>query len=209
MKLSEKDERHTATEWLAANGLHAKPFSKSEIGKSKTPDFRLFRDGRHVGFCEVKSSRPDERLNNKLAAVEAPQIVGVIDLRVSIYNRLSDDIKEAAKQFYAVNPTREFPNILVLINRDSSSRFADLHETLIGFHDYSGEDGLVRDYSQMSVAEGHMIGKRKYCIDLYVWIDWLKGHRPPRPCYVFGDIVFRAKVCGWLGIDPSKIDDVS
>jgi hypothetical protein len=198
---SEEADLRTAETWLAAHGLHVKRFPKPERKTGKTPDFRLFRDGQHVGFCEVKSPR-DERLDDKLQAeADAEQsfkTVGVVG-PTAAYNRISKHIDKAIEQFDAVNPDRLLPNILVFINWDQGSNYTDLHETLFGYHDYVDDKGrpTYRDNSRRKVAEGR-IKDGKHRIDLYVWIDGRTQRANPQT--ISGDDTHKTLICGWLGI---------
>jgi hypothetical protein len=205
----ENDDLDTAKAWLAAIGLQAERFTKADKRKGHdTPDFRLFRDGQHVGFCEVKSPREeqlDKRLRAAAAAEQSFRLVGKDDTHVRVYNRISDHIDKAVEQFDAVNPDRTLPNILVFVNWNETSDFSDLHEALFGEHHYVGDNNrLITDYSRRKIAEGQTIGTRKHRIDLYVWID---GRTKQPEGYLFsGDFVFRDKICGWLGVDPANIE---
>ena len=55
---SSEDEK-LVVKLLAEKGLRAERFSKVEIGQRKTPDFRGFKDGALMFFCEVKSVEED------------------------------------------------------------------------------------------------------------------------------------------------------
>jgi hypothetical protein len=126
----EVEDLRTATAWLAGNGLDAARFSAAERKVSKTPDFRIYRGNRHVGFCEVKSPR-DDWLDDQLARAEPFQLVGG-SRNDPAFNRISSHIAKAAEQFDAVNPDRTLPNILVFINWADANSFNDLYETLRG-----------------------------------------------------------------------------
>ncbi len=82
----EKVERY-----LTERRFRLERFSKAELGNGKTPDFRVFKEEEFAFFCEVKSIDAD---------------TGLDGLRNDpVFNRLTSDIHEAAKQFNAVNPS--------------------------------------------------------------------------------------------------------
>ena len=101
------------------------------------PDFRLVSWRGFAGFCEVKS--PATRLDEQLE--QAPPLTVVGGARSDpTFNRIARNIEKAVRQFDAVNPDHGVPNVLVLVNHDDNSGFADLCETLTGqFRSDSGD----------------------------------------------------------------------
>ncbi len=89
--------------YLEERGFTCKRFSKKETRAGKTPDFRVFRNGDFVFFCEVKSSPKDYWLDKLLEGAPPGQIVGG-GRSDPIFNRLTTDIHSAVKQVEAVNP---------------------------------------------------------------------------------------------------------
>jgi hypothetical protein len=88
----EKVERY-----LTDRGFSLERFSKTARRTGKTPDFRVFKDKQFAFFCEVKSIDLDTwfgGLKND-----------------PTFNRLTSDIHDAVKQFNAVNPMLEYPNV--------------------------------------------------------------------------------------------------
>jgi hypothetical protein len=195
----EKDDRLTASDWLAQHGLRAEQFSKHELRQDRdTPDFRLYRGDELVGFCEVKSPNDDDWLAKEIR--QAPPLrAGIAARRDPTFNRLARLIEKAVEQFDSVNPDRALPNILVLINWADANHFEDLEETVRGWRKFDG----VRVVTVPQIAEGR-IATLKDRIDLYVWIDG--PTQRPEGCMFSGDFVFRDKICGWLGIDPANIE---
>jgi hypothetical protein len=180
-----------AEKWLAGKGLRAARFSKTEIRQGRTPDFRIYRGDRHVGFCEVKSPR-DDWLDDQLAKAAPSQLVGGSRPDPG-FNRLSHAIAEAVKQFDAVNPDRKLPNVLVFINWADGYDVDDLRETLTGYR-----EGVA---TMTKISDGRMIGVRKSRVDLYVWIDGPTGQGQGG---MFSEgSAFQAEVCGWL--DPGSV----
>lgn len=104
-----------AIEWLVRHGLRAERFTKMEMRQSKTLDFRVFKGTEFVFYCESKHVQFDEWLDKELASAQPLEIVGGLR-HDPIYNRLADRIHDAAKQFEAVNPDHEFPNVLIFTN---------------------------------------------------------------------------------------------
>jgi hypothetical protein len=151
---------------LKRYGLQAKKFDKRELGHGKTPDFRVFKDDQFVFFCEIKNPEEDKWLDRKLD--EAPPGVIVGGGRPDpIYNRLTNRVHEAVKQFDAVNPDLNYPNVLVLMNSDIMSDFEDLIAVLTGHPPGLTDDSYPSFYEY---SEGR-IREEKFRIHLYIWID--------------------------------------
>jgi hypothetical protein len=114
----EPSDLDLAAKFFTRRGLEARRFTAREMRNRKTPDFRLFRDGIHVGFCEVKSPR-DERLDDAFDNAlnsGAPIVWAGFCGRDPAFNRISGLIQKAVQQFDAVNAGRTLPNILVFVN---------------------------------------------------------------------------------------------
>jgi hypothetical protein len=180
-------------------GLVLERFSAEEIGRGKTPDRRVMQDGHLVAFAEIKSPR-DDWLDEQLRAAPPGAQAGGARLDPS-FNRIARQVQKAARQFKAVNPSRDYPNILVLVNHDIAGRYGDLHETLTGeFHASTGERFETMKY----ISEGS-IANAKMETDLYVWISArdrrLEG-------YVFNEAATPdhvARLCELFDIDRSSI----
>ncbi len=152
-------------EILRSHWLMPQRFTKAEMRAGKTPDYRVMRGDALAAFCEVKSPR-DDWLDDQLDEAAPGQIVG--GLRDDpVFNRLSRIIEKAASQFDAVNASREVPNILFLVNHDTTSDYGDLRETLTGM--FFTEDG-TRYPTVKHVSEGK-IKEAKFRIDAYAWFD--------------------------------------
>lgn len=145
--------------------LVLEPFSAEEIGRAKTPDRRVMQSGHLVAFAEIKSPR-DDWLDEQLRAAPAGAQAGGARCDPT-FNRIGRQVQKAARQFKAVNPSRDHPNILVLVNHDVAARYSDLHETLTGeFRANTGE----RFASMKRISDGS-IADAKMETDLYVWIN--------------------------------------
>jgi hypothetical protein len=184
---------------FAPRGLALRRFAREETLATRTPDFRVFQNDELVGFCEVKSPR-DDWLDDQLDIAPPGQIVGGARPDPT-FNRISRHVEKAASQFDAVNPDKALFNVLVFVNHDDTSCYADLRETLTGM--FYANDGTQHP-TMMHIAEGR-IREAKHRIDLYVWIN-AKGHR------IEGHIVNEADpervqaVCRLLVLNPKKID---
>jgi hypothetical protein len=183
---------------FAPRHLVLQRFSRTETLTGRTPDFRVFRTGELVAFCEVKSPR-DDWLDDQLDDAPPLQLVG--GLRPDpTFNRIARHIEKAASQFESVNSARSLPNILVFVNHDRASSFNDLRETLTGmFHSADGE----RFETISHISEGRL-GEVKRAIDLYVWID---ERRRRIQGYFFNEALPErvGNICELLGLDASKI----
>jgi hypothetical protein len=159
-------------QYFSIRGLSCSLFSKNEMRNSKTPDFRVSKNDRFAFFCEVKTSKKDSWLDEQLKKVRVGYIAG--ELRKDpIFNRITNDIYEASKQFDAVNPSQEFPNVLAIVNHDQQCGFNDLLAVLTG--NFFADDGSMHPiYARFS--EGR-IKEKKDKIHLYIWIDEVKPDR--------------------------------
>jgi hypothetical protein len=180
------------------NSLIGQPFSQTELLTGKTPDFRVFKNGQHVAYCEVKSPR-DDRLDELLDAAPPGTIVGYGG-NDPTFNRLARHIRDAAAQFDAVDPTRELPRILAIVNHDEKSGVLDLLETLTGKLYCEGGKSFP---TMMHIARDRLKGVQ-YRIDLYVMIN---EHKPRVVSNVFtqDDESHCLALCGLLGLAPAAI----
>jgi hypothetical protein len=119
---------------LGEYDLAASGFDKKEIGKTKTPDFRVSARGSDElrFFCEVKSDRSDDWHDRHPTSEAGDELGGDLG-HDPIYNRLTKDIHQAVKQFDAVNPNLLFPNVLAFVNHDWMCGIEDLRRVLTGF----------------------------------------------------------------------------
>lgn len=183
---------------FAPRGLQLQRFTQAETLTGKTPDFRVFKTGDLVAFCEAKSPR-DDWLDDQLDVAAPMQLVGGLR-NDPTFNRIARHVEKAAGQFDAVNPGRTLPNILVFVNHDKVSSYNDLRETLTGmFHAEGGE----RFPTMMHISEGRL-GQIKRRIDLYAWID---ARTKRIQGYVFGEASPEhvKTICDLLGLDASKV----
>jgi len=170
-----------------------------EMRQGKTPDFRVFKGTEFVLYCESKHVQYDEWLDKQLADAQPLEIVGGLR-HDPIYNRLADRIHDAAKQFEAVNPDRQFPNVLIFTNSDTHCGFPDLLSVLTG--NFYAEGGVV-DPIFKQISEGR-IREEKLTIDLYVWLNEWKGKQQKGSLYFIAGSKHYAALSALLGSDPAN-----
>jgi hypothetical protein len=180
-------------------GLVLEPFSSEEVGRGKTPDRRVLQGGHLVAFAEIKSPR-DDWLDDQLREAPAGTLVGGTRFD-STFNRIARQVQKAARQFKAVNPSRDHPNILVLVNHADGACYRDLRETLTGEFEASTGQRLA---SMKNISDGS-IANAKMETDLYVWISArdrrLEGYvfnQGAEPDHV-------ARLCDLFGLERSSI----
>lgn len=157
---------------LEERGFAVERFSKAETRAGKTPDFRVFRNGEFLFYCEVKSSREDRWLDEQLYNAAPGELAGGAR-NDPIFNRLTKDIHEAVKQFDAVNKDQGYPNVLALVNHDDMCGFNDLLGILTG--NFYADDGTAYPiYPQFSHGR---IKDEKRKVHLFIWIE---DHKPYR-----------------------------
>jgi hypothetical protein len=180
-------------DFFAKRGLRVQRFSKEEIRRCKTPDFRVFRNNEFVMFCEAKHLHCDDWLYKRLDNAASGQIVGGVRAD-PIFNRLTNHVHEAVKQFTSVNPKHEHPNMLFLANSDRVSDVLDLIAVLDGmFSDQSG----VREPICPQYSEGRA-RKEKFTVDLFIWWNVWMNKDPQR---VWHPSIHHQRVCELLGCD--------
>lgn len=179
-------DENLVAEFFSKRTLTASEFQKHERRNGKTPDFRVFHKDAFAFFCEVK-------------AVEIDKAGGL--RKDPIFNRLTDDIHTAVKQFDAVNPKVESPNVLALINHDRNCGFLDLIGVLTG--NFIADDEQRHPiYKQFS--EGR-IKDEKARIHLFLWLDDFK---PERLLFSQTHAEFHKQLCAWFGVDHNGIEQI-
>jgi len=180
-----KPSEQLVSDSLAKNDLRAERFTKVEMRERKTPDFRVFRGQELAFYCEVKEVARDD-----WAGGGRPD---------PIFNRLTDDIHTAVKQFNSVNAERREPNVLAFVNNDRLCGYLDLLAVTTGR--FLAEDGSTDPiYEQFS--EGR-IRDEKFDVDLYLWFDSFKANQ-----LLFNAMDSRHlnRLCGYFGINPDSIE---
>jgi len=178
-----KTDENKVAEYLAAKGLYAIVFPKEERRNRKTPDFRVFRGNALAFFCEVKSISSSTSEGYRIDPV---------------FNRLTDDIHTAVKQFDAVNPRVETPNVLAFVNHDRYCGILDLIGVLTG--KFIAENDQTHPI-YLKYSEGR-IKEEKARIHLFLWLDDFK---PDRFLFSQTHAGFHKSLCGWFEIDQNAI----
>lgn len=197
----------TRDEELSAQFLRDKGFEVDRINEdrlSKTPDFRLFWQGKLVAYCEVKTFEHDVWLDKMLDSVRPGELAGGVR-NDPIYNRIANAIHTATSQLVNANPNHEALNILVLVNRDKQAKYQDLVSVTTGKSDPLAG---IHDKTHEQFSEGR-IREEKYKIDLYVWLDALKDGLPELRGYFFGNFENRPKACSFFGIELDGVKSVA
>ena len=155
------DGERKAQAYLGKLGLTPRSFSKEERKQSKTPDFRVFRGDAFVFYAEVKT------IDAEQWSTQSTDESSEHAWQDPTYNRLATKVHEAARQFQAVNPDGQHPNVLIFVNFASSAKYGDLLSVVTGYlhSDDGGRRPIFGKY-----AEGRIRNERDD-IDLYVWID--------------------------------------
>lgn len=164
------------TRRLVFNGrqIVLESFTKEEMQGRKTPDFKLLKDGKLVGFCELKSPRDDW-------VFDVPADLKPGELREEVRHdpaahNLARNIGKAAEQFDAVNPDHRLPNILVLVSHARLRGPVDLHMAIAGIMMPDGGrrfllvDSKEKDWSK-AWKKQRKLWEASRSIDLFFWID--------------------------------------
>ena len=172
-------------------------FTKEEMAKGKTPDFKLLKGSELRGYCELKSPRDDWvfEFPNDIKPGES-----VTETRPSpTSNNLARQIESAVEQFDAVNPDHKLPNVLVIVNHAPGRTRSDLHVTLTGIQVPDGPRLFT-----LKPDRQRQISEAAQRIDLFLWIDpqtriW--QHAYP------AEAVHREAACALVGIETGEEDD--
>ena len=199
-EFDEESDLNLVKDYLEGSGLNVERYSKEEMKARKTPDFRVLRDDQLFAHCEVKSPQGDDWLDDLHDPASPGEIVGG-GMPDPIFNRISGLVKKAVDQFDAVNPDREKPNILVLVNHDTESNFHDLVETLTG-HFYAADGNFYP--TMLKIAQGRMIGERKHRVDLFIWTD-MTGRHPTFEYFFGSDRTHLDNICSSFEINKKNI----
>jgi len=143
-----------------ANTIELEPHSDADLKRGKTPDFKLLKDGKLCGFCELKSPRDD-------FIFETPERGDcAIRKNLPFHRKLGSHIRHAGQQFCAVNPDHSLPNIMVFVTHAPDIERRDLHATISGL---PAPDGKRIFMLSRKMQEQVLDAARK--IDHFLWID--------------------------------------
>lgn len=179
-----KNDESRIEDFLKNTGFSCQRFSKGEKKHGKNPDFKVYKNNELIFFCEVKTIEKD---NWASGARNDP-----------IFNRITDDIHTAIKQFDAVNKNISYPNVLTFVNYDSMCDIEDLISTLTGL--FFADDG--KQYPIYRQFSSGRIKSEKMRIHLYIWFD---NNNQPKLLFNQSNRIFYLKLCQLFGKDPSKI----
>ena len=198
MSKAKLDGEARVLEYLIGAGLRVDRFSKAEMKRGRTPDFRAFANGELAFYCEVKTAQEDEWLHRQWAAAPPETLVGgERQDQDPTYNRVNNQIHSAAGQFDAVNRAMDHPNVLAIVNGDDSAGFTDLIQVLTGnAHCESG--AVIPMFGEFS--EGR-IREEKLRVHLYLWFnEWKAG--VPQMFFPEVHAIHHAALCRYLSVDP-------
>lgn len=146
------------------NNIALESYDDAALKAGKTPDFKLIKDAKLCGFCEVKSPRDD-------VVLETPPPGGVaIRRNLPFYRKLGSHIKYAAEQFEAQNADHACPNILIFVSHTADVQRRDLIATIAGLPVSGGRPIFMLGKKMQKQV---MDASRK--IDLFLWIDATTG----------------------------------
>jgi hypothetical protein len=196
-RVSEEDSENLVSTFLGRYGLKTERPSKAERRQGKTPDFRVLENDALCFFCEVKSVRGDAWLDRAVAAASPMQIVGG-SRPDPAFNRLTNDIHTAVKQFTAVNSDRRYPNVLAFVNYEPICGIQDVAAVVTG-NAYTDDGEVLPIYRQYS--EGRMREDR-LSIDLYLWLETNGGHNF---LFIEENVLHHQTLCRCFGKNPASI----
>ena len=198
MSKAKLDGENSVQHYLESLGLRVKRFTKAEMRRGRTPDFRVFAGSELAFYCEVKTAQEDDWLDKQLA--EAPPLTLVGGSRPDpTYNRVSNHIHSAVGQFDAVNPAMERPNILALFNGDEGAGFEDLIQVVTGNAYCDGGEGIpmFREFLEGRIRE------EKLRVHLYLWFNARKSG----PQMFFPEVheAHHAALCHHFKVEPKTM----
>jgi hypothetical protein len=157
------DEDLVADDLRRKWNLQCDRFPKSERRQGKTPDFRVYKNNQLVAYLEVKSSfdlMKYEYVGNGI--LESAQRGD------PTYNRISSAVERAVDQFDEVNPDCTVPNVMAIVNHDSSADHIDLCAVITGRIPCESGEAFV---GWRHISEGRL-RQRKLRIHLFIWCDY-------------------------------------
>ena len=149
-------------------------FNQEESPAGKSPDFKLLKENKLFGYCELKSPRDDW-------VFDFPRDLRPGELRVEsrrdpTAHNLARQIRKAAAQLDAVNPDHRLPNILVLVSHARRRGPADLKMAIEGIQVPGGHPLflLVKEKEKdpkKAWKKQENLWEAARRIDLFLWID--------------------------------------
>ena len=171
-----------------ANDVMLEPYDARALNTGKTPDFKLYKNGKLIGFCELKSPRDDDVFNSPKPGESS------IRKNFLFYRKIGSHIRKASLQFDAVNKHHSLPNIMVFVSHSPEIERGDLHLTVSGL---PAPDGRRIFMLGRKMQEQVHEAARK--VDLFLWIDAEK--RTLQHASV-NDATHQRGALDLLGLDP-------
>jgi hypothetical protein len=162
---SPADERRTAEFW-EQQGFVVEALEDPAERHSRLPDLKLWRDGKAVAYCEVKTLWRHTWTVRILHEDRQEEIRKEISEKPAL-KRLSDDLFLTMQQLQSGNPDHALLNFAVLINRDSDLSATSLMELLL--QPPPAPSRGLRARLKAQTHEDLQWFKRK--IDVCLWID--------------------------------------
>lgn len=178
-------------DYLTSHCLRPRRFTKAQMAKGKTPDFRVYQGRALTFYCEVKT-KEDWLLPEALKAPPGTIFGGLRD--DFTYFRLTEYIHNAAQQFAAVNPAEEYPNVLAIVANDPDVSFSDLLTALTGLLFTNRRVLRLSDLPQSKIKN------EKLRIHLYLW--FVSGATEPQHFWPEVHVEHDRTLCRLLSIDP-------
>lgn len=196
--MAEDQNETRAREFLTGCGFCVERFGKRESRAGKRPDFRVYQGDTFRFYCEVKGVDKDLWLDRLLDQAPPGTIVGG-GRPDPVFNRLTDDIRQAVKQFDAVNPDLKHPNVLIFVNNSGSNcDVGTLRNVLTGlfFADTGERFPIYTAYSEGRIKD------EKLRVHLYVWLE-----SDGRAYKILPNLSNQQErsLCSWFGKNPLEI----
>lgn len=168
--------------------------------KTKTPDFKLIKNGQLKGYCELKSPRDDWIF--AVAKEVKPGEIRQERREDPTAHALARVIGKAAAQFDAANADHAHPNILVIVSHARRRGPADLHLVIGGVPmPDGGRRFLLADPDEKNVKKALEKQQKLFDdarkIDLFYWID---AHTKKVSHVVNADGLRQREACDLLNI---------
>lgn len=184
--------------YLKSLRLTTEQFTKAEMRKGRTPDFRVYSGDTLAFYCEVKNAQEDRWLDEQGRDAEPGTLYGG-SRPDPIYNRVANYVHSAAGQFAAVNLDEQVPNVLAIVNEDRMAGFPDLRSVLTGnFYVADGApDPIFRNISEGRIRED------RFRIHLYIWFD--AGRDKPHMVFSQSNPAHDVALCEYFNVKQEQI----
>ncbi|PDO10505.1 MAG: hypothetical protein BLM47_07215 [Candidatus Reconcilbacillus cellulovorans] len=137
-------------DYLEKNHFLVKKIDEKIVGQK--PDFEVFLNNDLVFYCEVKSLRGDLDINKMIESEEPNEPISRHD---PIFNSIANRIHEASKQFLAVNPKHNIPNVLSFVNKYFIPQSIGIDDLFLTLYGYKTGDKLI-SYIKKKLEKDYM-----------------------------------------------------